>query len=1190
MTGDATNEKAILDSPARQQVAERIRRLHDTDEQFRNAAPDLSLQQAAREPGLRLPQILETFVEGYADRPALGWRARQLTTDPATGRTVAKLLPRFDTITYRELWASVRAVATALRHEAANPVAPGDFIATLGFASPEYLTVDLVAGYLGLVAVPLQHNAAPSRLQPIIAEVEPRVIAAGAGYLDLAVQAALGSPSLRRLVVFDYQPEVDDQREALEQARAKLAEAGMDVTIETFDELVERGRALPPEPPYLGETDQRLAMIMYTSGSTGLPKGAMHTERMISEVWTTELQPDFTDVPVFNVNFMPLNHLGGRIPLSSSFQAGGTSYFVPESDLSTLFEDWNLVRPTQLGMVPRIAEMLYQRYQSAADRIVFEGADPESAEQEAKAELREQVLGGRIITSFSSTAPLAAEMKKFIESCLDVHVFDGYGLTELLMVTKDGVISRPPVIDYKLVDVAELGYFLTDKPHPRGELLVKSATAFRGYYNRPDVTANAFDADGYYRTGDVMAELGPDRLAYVDRRNNVLKLAQGEFVAVARLEAVFASAALVRQIFLYGNSERPYLLAVVVPTDEALEKFATDSDGLKSALSESLRQTARRAELQSYEIPADFLVETVPFSEENGLLSGVGKLLRPKLKEHYGEQLEGLYADLAATRTAELRTLREGAADRPVLDTLARAAESLLGLAGGPPRPDAQFLELGGDSLSALTFSNLLQDLFDVEVPVAQIISPTSDLKQIADYVEAERESGSKRPTFVTVHGRGATQVRAADLTLDKFIDAKTLNEAPGLPRVTGAPRTVLLTGANGYLGRFLTLDWLERLAHTGGKLITIVRGADPAAAARRLEGVFDSGDPQLLERFRSLAATHLEVIVGDIGEPNLGLDQATWDTLAQRVDYIVHPAAFVNHVLPYDQLFGPNAVGTAELIRLAITTRIKPITYLSTVSVAMSVDPAKFTEDGDIRTISPVRPVDDSYANGYGNSKWAGEVLLREAHDLCGLPVAVFRSDLILAHSQYAGQLNVPDMFTRLIFSLLVTGIAPASFYETDTQGRRARAHYDGLPADFVAEAVTTLGSQIATAAAGSETYRSYDLMNPHDDGISLDVFVDWLNKAGHHIARIDDYDEWLGRFETALRALPDKERQHSVLPLLDAYRKPEKPLRGAPAPTDVFRAAVREAKIGAENDIPHLSADLINKYVTDLKLLGLV
>ncbi|MCV7164042.1 carboxylic acid reductase [Mycobacterium stomatepiae] len=1179
MTSDAKVENgtdASAKVTPRERVAERISRVEATDEQYRNAKPDLALEAAARQPGLRLPQILEMFVEGYGDRPALGRRARELTTDPATGRTNSRLLPRFDTISYRDLWASVRAVATAWRRDEANPVSPGDVVATLGFASPEYLTLDLVTSYLGLVAVPLQHNAAASRLQPIVAEIEPQALATGAGYVDLAVEAALGSTSLRRLVLFDYQPEIDEQRENVERAQAKLVEAGMAVTIETFDELVERGRALPPEPVYTGDTDERLAMIMYTSGSTGLPKGAMQTERMVLKLWTNEMYPEFADVPVINVNFMPLNHVGGRIPLASSFQAGGTSYFVPESDLSTLFDDWNLVRPTEMGMVPRVVEMLYQRYQSAVERLIGQGTEPDEADIQAKAELREQVLGGRVITAFSTTAPLAAEMKTFIESCLDAHVLDGYGQTELGMVYKDGVVVRPPVIDYKLIDVPELGYFHTDKPHPRGELLVKSETAFTGYFKRPDVTANAFDPDGYYRTGDVMAEVEPDHLVYVDRRNNVLKLAQGEFVAVAQLDAVFSGAALVRQAFVYGNSERPYLLAVVVPTLEAEERFAGDPDGLKAALSESLRRTATVAELQSYEIPADFIVESEPFSEDNGLLSGVGKLLRPKLKEHYGARLEELYAELAATRTAELRSLREGAADRPVIDTLTRAAEALLGLPGGPPRPDDQFLDLGGDSLSALTFSNLLQDIFDVEVPVGQIINPAYDLRQLAEYVESERDSGAARPAFSTVHGRGATEARASELTLDKFIDAATLAEAPTLPRATGTAHTVLLTGANGYLGRFLTLEWLERLAERGGKLITIIRGTDAEAAGKRLETVFDSGDPQLLSRYRALAADHLEVVVGDIAEPKLGLDQATWERLARDVDMIVHPAALVNHVLPYDQLFGPNVVGTAELIRLAITTRIKPVTYMSTVAVAFSVDRAKFAEDGDIRTVSAVRPVDDSYANGYANSKWGGEVLLREAHDLCGLPAAVFRSDMILAHSQYAGQLNVPDAFTRLIFSLLVTGIAPSSFYQTDAQGNRVVAHYDGLPADFVAESVTTLGEQTATAGE----YRSFDVMNPHDDGISLDVFVDWLIAAGHDIRRLDDHDEWFGRFETALRALPDKQRQQSVLPLLDVYRKPEAPLRGA----------VQAAKIGADKDIPHLSQQLIEKYVSDLRLLGLV
>jgi fatty acid CoA ligase FadD9 len=1161
-------------------VAGRTAVLYATDPQFRAARPIPDVVEAARRPGLRLGEVLQTLVEGYAERPALGQRARELVT--AAGRTSARLLPEFETITYHELWARVRAIASAWRHDPTDPLHPGDFVATIGFASPEYLTVDLACAYQGLVSVPLQHNAPVSQLSPIIAEVEPRVVAAGIEYLDLAVESVRGSESLRRLVVFDYQPEVDDHHEALQSARQRLRHTGSTVVIETLNEIVARGSALPPEPIFDAGSDDRLAMILYTSGSTGAPKGAMYTERMVTGLWTSSFVPP-SETPVINVNFMPLNHIGGRLPLVSSFVAGGISYFVPESDLSTLFDDWAIARPTEMGLVPRAVDMLFQRYRSIVDRMVYEGADQADAEAEAGAQLRENVLGGRVIGGFVGTAPLAPEMAAFIDESLDAHIVDGYGATEVGGISRDGAVTRPPVLDYKLVDAPELGYFTTDKPYPRGELLVKSQTATPGYYKRPEVTAEVFDADGYYRTGDVMAELGPDRLIYVDRRKNVLKLAQGEFVAVANLEAVFAAAPLVDQIFIYGNSERAYLLAVIVPTADALKNFADDPAALKAALRESLQDTARAAELQSYEIPADFLIEREPFTTANGLLSGVGKQLRPKLKDHYSERLEQNYADRAAARQDELHALR-GAADRPVIETVTRAARAVLGSPDAEIEPDAQFTDLGGDSLSALTFSNLLQDIFGVEVPVGVIIGPTSNLDRLAKYVENQRASGSQRPTFASAHGRDATSVRAADLTLQKFIDAQTLAAAKTTPHTTGEPSTVLLTGANGYLGRFLALESMQRLSQSGGKLICIVRGTDAEAARARLGRVFDSGDAELLQRFRELAADHLEVIAGDIGEPNLGVDDATWQRLSQTVDLVVHPAALVNHVLPYGQLFGPNVVGTAELIRLAITSKIKPISYLSTVAVAMSVPAGDFVEDGDIREISPVRPLDDSYANGYANSKWAGEVLLREAHDLCGLPVAVFRSDLILAHTRYVGQLNVPDAFTRLIFSLLATGIAPHSFYATDAQGNRPRAHYDGLPVDFVAESVATLGAQV------TEGFRSFDVMNPYDDGISLDVFVDWLIAAGHGIQRIDDYDSWLARFETTMTALPEKQRQNTVLPLLDAYRKPERPIRGAIAPTDVFQSAVRLAEIGAEKDIPHISAALIDKYVTDLRHLGLL
>jgi fatty acid CoA ligase FadD9 len=170
------------------------------------------------------------------------------------------------------------------------------------------------------------------------------------------------------------------------------------------------------------------------------------------------------------------------------------------------------------------------------------------------------------------------------------------------------------------------------------------------------------------------------------------------------------------------------------------------------------------------------------------------------------------------------------------------------------------------------------------------------------------------------------------------------------------------------------------------------------------------------------------------------------------------------------------------------------------------------------------------------------------------------------------------------LMLSLVATGIAPGSFYELDADGNRQRAHYDGLPVDFIAEAISTLGEQ---AVNGFETYH---VMNPYDDGIGLDEYVDWLIDAGYPIHRIDDYSAWLQRFDATLRALPEQQRQASLLPLLHNYQRPEKPTRGTIAPTDRFRAAVQEAKIGSDKDIPHVSPPIIVKYITNLQLIGLL
>ncbi|WP_371622000.1 thioester reductase domain-containing protein [Streptomyces sp. NBC_01116] len=1124
---------------------------------------------ASVEPGRALAEVMASVLESHGDRPALGERAR----DPETGC----LLPRFDTISYRELWSRVRALAARWHHDPEYPVGPGDRICTLGFTSTDYATLDLACIHVGAVPVPLQSNAPLSQLAPIVEESAPTLLAASVDRLDTAVDVVIASSTIRRLVVFDHRPGTAGPREALALARKRLAGAGSPAAVDTLSELIDRGRDLPPPPLYTAAPgEDPLSLLIYTSGSTGAPKGAMYTQSLLGTAWYG-FSYGAADTPAISVLYLPQSHLAGRYAVMGSLVKGGTGYFTAAGDLSTLFEDIALVRPTELTMVPRLCDMLHQHYRGELDRRADEPGDIGAA---VRKELREQFLGGRVAKAFVGTAPLSAELAAFVESVLGFHLYTGYGSTEAGGVLLDSVVQRPPITDYKLVDVPELGYYATDLPYPRGELLLKSHTLIPGYYRRPDLTATIFDADGYYRTGDVFAETGPDRLVYVDRTKDTLKLSQGEFVAVSRLETVLLGSPLVQHLYLYGNSERAYLLAVVVPTPAALAGCGGDTGALGPLLMDSLRSVARRAGLNSYEIPRGILVETEPFSPENGLFTESHKLLRPRLKERYGPALEQLYDQLADGQDRRLRELRRTGADGPVEETVTRAAQALLGSPSADLRPGAHFTDLGGDSLSALSFSELMKEVFQVDVPVGVIISPANDLAEVARYIgAARRPAGTPRPTFASVHGAHRTEVRAADLTLEKFLDARTLAAAPPRPRPDDDVRTVLLTGATGYLGRFLCLEWLERLAPSGGRLVCLVRGSDATAAARRLDQAFDSGDAALLRRYRKAAGKTLEVLAGDIGEPRLGLAEDTWRELAHTVDLIVHPAALVNHLLPYGELFGPNVVGTAEVIRLALTTRLKPVNHVSTVAVCHGTPAETADENADIRATSPVRTIGQGYADGYATSKWAGEVLLREAHERFGVPVAVFRSDMVLAHSAYSGQLNVPDVLTRLLLSLVATGIAPGSFYRAG-----ARAHYDGLPVDFTAEAIVALGAPI------TEGHRTFNVLNPHDDGVSLDTFVDWLIEAGHPIRRIDDHGAWITRFTAALRALPENHRRHSLLPLLGAYAEPGEGAPGSLLPAGRFHAAVREARVGPEQDIPRVSPDLIRKYVTDLRALGLL
>jgi fatty acid CoA ligase FadD9 len=1166
-------------SPA-EQIAERIKELTANDAQFREALPLPAVIEAKARPELGLAQVASVVMEAYADRPALAQRATEPVTDPATGRRTCQLLERFETITYRELWSRARALASVWHHEEARRLGANDLLCILAFAGIDFATVDLAAIHNGAVVVPMQTNAPIPQLLAIFNEVAPGWLATSLECLDTATGLVLTGHRPSGLLVFDYHPELDEEREVFEAAQLKLAAAGLPDLLVTLQATCAYGEKLSPAPLFAEPaTDKRMCTIYYTSGSTGLPKGAMYPELMVKPTWRT-LSP----IPVFYMHYMPMNHSFGRSGVFSTLGSGGTCYFTAKSDLSALFDDIRMARPTVMGIVPRICEMLYQRYHGELERRGPGAADIQVLKHGLMLEIRNTVLGGRLLNCNFGSAPLAPELREFMEACLGFPMDDHYGATEISGAVRNTRVMRPPIIDYKLDDVPELGYFKTDKPYPRGELRVKTHSIMLGYYKRPDVTAEMFDEEGYYRTGDIMAEIGPDQLVYVDRSNNVLKLAQGEFVAISRLEALYTNGhAVIRQVYLYGTSERSYLLGVLVPNEETLRQMGITGDekAIKAALREAIKEVARAEQLHAYEVPRDFIVEREPFSTENGLLAGIGKYQRPRFKERYAARLEKLYEEIAASQANELHVLRREGSRAPALETVARAVQATLGIEDIDLSRRCGFAELGGDSLSALSCSILLEEIFEIEVPASVINNPAGSLQQLASFIERARDGALMRPTFASVHGRGVSEIHASDLSLEKFIDSESLDSArkpgPASPDI----RTVLVTGANGYLGRFLCLEWLERMARVGGRVVCIARGQDAAAARQRITEAFDSGDPELKRHFEELAGKHLEVLAGDISEPHLGLSYSDWQRLAETVDLIVHPAALVNHVLPYPQLFGPNVAGTAELIRLAITDHLKPFNNVSTVAAAMIPGVGPIDEYADLRVATPVRRLDRGrYADGYAHSKWAAEVLLREAHDRLGLPVSVFRSDMILAHSRYTGQINVPDMFTRWLFSIVVTGLAPRSFYA----GGAGRPHYDGLPVDFTAEAIATLGANFYSG------YRTYHVVNPHEDGISMDSFIDWAIEAGHPIRRIENYADWLNRFETALRSLPEKQRQQSSLPLLHQMRQPMPASAGASVSAVRFCADVRAQGVGADQDIPHLSAGFIRKYLEDLRHLQLI
>ena len=429
-----------------------------------------------------------------------------------------------------------------------------------------------------------------------------------------------------------------------------------------------------------------------------------------------------------------------------------------------------------------------------------------------------------------------------------------------------------------------------------GELYVAGVGVGVGYLGRAGLTGSRFVACPFggagapgirmYRTGDLVRWRRDGQLEYLGRADEQVKI-RGYRIEPGEVQAALAGLDGVEQAVVIAREDRP--------GDKRLVGYVTgsaDPAELRAALAERL---------PAYMVPAAIVViDALPLTV-NGKLD-TRALPAPEYTDGHRYRAPGNRVEeiLAGIYAQVLGVERVGV--------------------------DDSFFELGGDSMSAMRVVAAINSRLEAHVGVRTMFYAPS-VRSLSQ--QLGRHASDLR--FASVHGSDTIELHAGDLTLDKFIDAPTLAAAPTLPGPSAEARTVLLTGATGFLGRYLVLEWLQRMQPVDGTLICLVRADSDEDARARLDKTFDSGDPQLLAHYRQLAADHLEVLAGDKAEADLGLDAQTWQRLADTVDLIVDPAALVNHVLPYSELFGPNALGTAELIRIALTSKHKPYTYVST-------------------------------------------------------------------------------------------------------------------------------------------------------------------------------------------------------------------------------------------------------------------
>mmetsp|Transcript_27469 Transcript_27469/g.43279 ORF Transcript_27469/g.43279 Transcript_27469/m.43279 type:complete len:709 (-) Transcript_27469:102-2228(-) len=615
----------------------------------------------------------------FGNLAAYGWRERPAVPKKDSGGP-------YQWATYTQFYERAQDFGAGLMQLGLLPKVDGMRLLAMYLKNcPEWVIAENGLYMYSGTTVPLYDTLGPDAARYILEHTGAPAALCGAALLGPLLRAA--APKLKSVVVVG----------AADPALAAAAQQ-KGLTLYTFEEVEAAGRAAgagraPHEPPRPGDP----CTFCYTSGTTGNPKGALLSHsNMVAEITSSIMSGAGVTPGDRHLSYLPLAHVFERVILAVCFQGGGTAGFF-SGDTRAVVDDLKALRPTVFISVPRLLNKVHDSIMDGArkklvTRLLFGAALKAKGLKLRKVGRGRHAFWDRLVFNkvaakvglsecrmiLSGSAPLAAHVLEFLRVAFPgISGIEGYGQTEstgaatlqAMYTTDAGNVGGPIVsCEIALQSVPDMGYLHTDAAHGedrgtpcegRGEICLRGHNVFMGYYKDEKKTKETIDADGWLHTGDIGIWLPNGALKIVDRKKNLFKLAQGEYVAPEKLENIYGKSSLVGQVFVYGDSLQASLVAVVVPDEQGLAAWAQAKglagDAAKLCALPELRadvladilRVGKESKLHGFEIARAVHLDPEPFSMENGLITTTFKLKRDVAKKHYRLQIDAMYDSLA---------------------------------------------------------------------------------------------------------------------------------------------------------------------------------------------------------------------------------------------------------------------------------------------------------------------------------------------------------------------------------------------------------------------------------------------------------------------------------------------------------------------------------------------------------------